>query len=239
MYVTNIWYRDGDVELSGIHVTGDRTLRGLPAVVIFHDARGPALSPRLHIERMVRAGFGVLVADMFGVVNKPSSLEQGIEAVGAIVSDKALWRRRALAALDAARSLPGIDAECMSAVGYCFGGATALELALAGTPLRAFVSIHGGLDRLSLESAENVKAPVLVCTGANDPLIPPEQIASFQRAFREKDVMDWQVLTLGRAKHSFTYPDAPNSDATGYHVLADRRALRATLSLLVESRGRA
>lgn len=204
--------------------------------MLFHDARGPALSPRLHIERMVEAGFGVFVADMFGVANKPLSLEQGIEAVGAVLSDKASWRRRALAALDAARGLPGLDGKRMSAVGYCFGGSTALELALAGAPLRAFVSMHGGLDRLSLESAENVKAPVLVCTGANDPLIPPEQIAAFQRAFQEKNVTDWQVLTLGRAKHSFTNPDAPNSDATGYHMLADRRALRATLALLVESR---
>lgn len=234
MYITNVLYRAGDLELRGIHVARELNARSLPAVVIFHDARGAAPNPAHHIEKMLEAGFGVFIADMFGAANQPTSLEQGIAACAAVAANRETWRSRAFAALDAVARIPGLDAKRVAAVGYCFGGSTALELALAGASLRAAVSIHGGLGALSLDAADKVQCAVLVCSGAEDPLVPAEHMSALQDAFRKARLADWQVLTLAGAKHSYTNPDAPESPATGYHVLADRRSLAATLALLNE-----
>src|ERR1700751_2030876 len=72
----------------------------------------------------------------------------------------------------------GDDAmKLMGAMGSCFGGLCALELARMGTPLAGVVSFHGILTTKNPEEAKNVTAKILICTGAEDPLVPPEQVA--------------------------------------------------------------
>jgi dienelactone hydrolase len=50
------------------------------------------------------------------------------------------------AGLDAFRRRPECTQDRVAAIGYCVGGCGALELARAGTPLRAVVSLHGILS---------------------------------------------------------------------------------------------
>jgi hypothetical protein len=38
---------------------------------------------------------------------------------------------------------------------------------------------------------------VLVMTGADDPLAPPEQVAAFENEMRAAEVRDWQVISYG------------------------------------------
>ena len=46
-----------------------------------------------------------------------------------------------------------------------------------------------------------------MCHGANDPLIPPEQVAAFEAQMRDTR-SDWQLCSYGGAVHSFTNPEA-------------------------------
>jgi dienelactone hydrolase len=129
-----------------------------------------------------------------------------------------------------------VDPTKLAAIGYCFGGTTALELARTGPPLAAVVSFHGGLTSERPEDWANVKAKVLVCHGAADTLVSLEQLASFQRAISRTDV-DWQVQVYGGAAHGFTNPELEGADVPNlaYHAAAHRRSWAAMLDLFAEA----
>jgi pimeloyl-ACP methyl ester carboxylesterase len=102
----------------------------------------------------------------------------------------------------------------------------------------AVVSFHGGLEAPKPEDARSIRAKVLVCHGASDPLIPPAQIAAFEAQMRDTKV-DWQLCSDGGAVHSFTNPDADKlgNPALAYNAAADRRSWAAMLSLFEEAFG--
>ncbi len=81
-----------------------------------------------------------------------------------------------------------------------------------------------------------MKAKVLVCTGADDPLVPPEQVNAFQKEMRKAGA-DWQVISYGGAGHSFTNPAADGSMGPNfkYHEPTDRRAWTAMQYFLAEA----
>ena len=81
-----------------------------------------------------------------------------------------------------------------------------------------------------------VKASVLVCTGADDPLAPPEQVADFENEMRAGGVKDWQVIAYGNTLHGFTNPAADGSmmRTALYNEQADRRSWASMKSLFDE-----
>ena len=81
-----------------------------------------------------------------------------------------------------------------------------------------------------------VKASVLVCTGVDDPLAPPEQVAAFENEMRAGRVEDWQVISYGNTLHGFTNPAADGSmmRTAMYNEQADRRSWASMQSLFDE-----
>jgi dienelactone hydrolase len=77
-------------------------------------------------------------------------------------------------------------------------------------------------------TAGGIKARILACTGAADPLVPGEQVGRFQAEMIEAGA-DWQVITYGGAKHAFTNPasDSIPLPGFGYSRLADARSWAA------------
>jgi dienelactone hydrolase len=142
--------------------------------------------------------------------------------------NRALARTRARAALDALAKVARADSGRLGAMGYCFGGYVVLELARSGAPLKGVVSFHGLLDAANPDDARNVKAKILVCTGADDPLVPPDQVQGFEKEMTAAKV-DWQVVTYGGAKHAFTNVNADKVGraALGYNKAADDRSWAA------------
>ena len=81
-----------------------------------------------------------------------------------------------------------------------------LELAREGADLKAVVSFHGVLTTKMPAQPGQVKASVLVCTGVDDPLAPPEQVADFENEMRAGGVEDWQVISLRQHAARFHQP---------------------------------
>jgi dienelactone hydrolase len=81
-----------------------------------------------------------------------------------------------------------------------------------------------------------VKASVLICTGAEDPLAPPDQVAAFEDEMRAAAVADWQVISYGNTLHGFTNPAADGSmmRTAMYNEQADRRSWASMKSLFDE-----
>jgi dienelactone hydrolase len=230
-------YRDGAVTLKG-YLADEGRSGSRPGVVLFPEAFGIGEHVMERARRLAAVGYVALAADPYGDGAQAKDLPNAIEMMTAVRSDVGRWRARAQAALDALSGQSGVDRTRLAAIGYCFGGSTALELGRSGAPLVAVVSFHGGLGAPRPEDARNIRAKVLVCHGANDPLMPPEQVAAFVAQMRATQV-DWQLVSYGGAVHSFTNPDADKygNPALAYNATADRRSWAAMLTLFQEAFG--
>ena len=230
-------YRDGAVTLKG-YLADDGQPGARPGVVLFPEAFGIGEHVMERARRLAAVGYVALAADPYGDGAQAKDLPGAVEMMTAVRSDVDRWRARARAALDTLTAQSGVDRARVAAIGYCFGGSTALELGRSGAPLAAVVSFHGGLEAPRPEDARNIRAKVLVCHGASDPLIPPEQVAAFEAQMRATQV-DWQLHSYGGAVHSFTNPDADKlgNPALAYNAAADRRSWAAMLALFQEAFG--
>jgi len=159
-------------------------------------------------------------------------------ALGALMGDPDQTRRLARAGLEILLAQAEVDPAKVAAIGYCFGGTMALELARGGADLAVVVGFHSGLSTQRPAQAGAVKAGILVCIGADDPLVPVEQRAAFEQEMRGAAV-DWRMDIYGGAVHSFTNPNADLASIPGvaYNQLADDRSWRAMLDFFDERFG--
>lgn len=197
-----------------------------PAVLIFHDGRGIGDFVAQIAARIAALGYVAFAADMFGNGRRyDDDPREGARAVIRLREDEATLRARALAAFAAIHGAPDIIPGRLAAIGYCFGGQCALELARAGAELKAVVSFHAPLGTRSPARKGAVKASILVLTGAQDPFALREECDQFQDEMTEADA-DWHMSIFGSAKHGFTDPGADQSAETmagvGYDAFADK-----------------
>ena len=232
MHSKELNYQHGTSSLSGLLVRDDQFDGIHPGIVVFPDARGIGEHAIDVAQRLAMHGLVVLVADLYGNGTRARDMAQAMELMTQLRSDVTRWRGRAQAALDALSSEENVDRARLAAIGYCFGGSTALELARSGADVAAIVSFHGGLSSPRPDDAGNIRGKVLVCHGALDPLVPPAQVAAFEAQLSKTEV-DWQVCVYGGAMHAFTNP-AADGEGMAYHAGADRRSWKAMLALFDE-----
>lgn len=236
MRVEDIDYRDGPVVCRGVVAYDDTVSGKRPGVLVFHEGLGLGDHIIERATRVAKLGYVALAADMFGDRRQARDLEDMRTLVGDLRDEPAKLRARARAALATLASRPQVDAGRLCAIGFCFGGSVVLELARDGADLKAVVSFHGVLATKAPALPGAVKAPVLVLTGANDPLAPPNHVAAFEDEMRAAGVRDWQVITYGNTQHAFTNPGADGSFLAGtfYNAQSDRRSWAAMTRFLEE-----
>lgn len=228
-------YKSGDVTLEG-YLACDSTLTGKqPGVLIIHQWRGITDYEKMRAQMLARMGYIAFVADIYGKGIRPPNNDEAKKEVGQFYGDRALFRTRTLAGLNQLKQYKSVDTTRIAAIGYCFGGSGALELARSGAHLNGIVSFHGVLTTPTPDDAKNIKAKVLVLTGADDPSVPFEQVKAFEDEMAKANV-DWQLISYGGAVHSFTIPTAGNDNSTGsaYNEKADKRSWEAMKSFFAE-----
>jgi dienelactone hydrolase len=155
--------------------------------------------------------------------------------IGAFMAEPETIRARAAEALKVLAGQAQTDAGKLAAIGFCFGGTTALELARSGAALGAVVGFHSGLGTTRPAAPGQVKAKVLACIGADDPIIPADQRAAFEKEMTDAKV-DWRMNLYGGAGHSFTNPavGALGRPGFNYNAPTAARSWRAMLDLFDE-----
>ena len=228
-------YRCDDVNLRGYLAWNDAA-GPRPGVLVFHEGLGLGEFAMERARRLAGLGYVALAADMFGDRRQANNLQQVATLVGGLRAEPDKLRARGRAALSTLAALPQVDAGRLAAIGFCFGGSMVLELAREGADLKAAVSFHGVLTTKMPAQPGAVKASVLVCTGVDDPLAPPEQVADFKNEMRAGGVRDWQVIAYGNTLHGFANPAADGSmmRTALYNEQADRRSWAAMRSLFDE-----
>lgn len=227
-------YHDGAVALRGelYHPTAPGNGH---AVLVVHEADGIGGNVRRRCAMLADLGYIAAAADLHGDGRILDDDEIG-PAMARFRSDPTLLRSRITAALEALEAATGCATDRIAAIGYCFGGLAVLELARSGAPVRAVASFHGLLTTATPAGRGDIKARILACTGALDPLVPLTDVAAFQ-AEMTAAAADWQLVVYGRALHSFTNVavNALDDPRMRYDALADRDSWTALLGFLDDS----
>ncbi|MDH4609433.1 dienelactone hydrolase family protein [Pseudomonas sp. BN102] len=178
----------------------------------------------------------IFIADMYGKDIRPANPDEAKAAATAVRADRPLMRKRAQAGVEVLKAqgqkVP-LDLASLGAIGFCFGGGSVLELARSGAPLKGFVSFHGNLDTPNPADARNIRAPILVLHGADDPAVPKAQVDAFSAEMTAAKV-DWQLVSYGGAVHSFTERGANVAGRNEYHPKVAARAYQAMNGLFDE-----
>jgi dienelactone hydrolase len=197
-----------------------------PGVLVFPEAFGLGEHAKSRAERLAGLGYIVLACDLHGEGRVFNDLEEVMALVEPLRADPLRTRARAVAALNALKERSEVDSARIAAIGFCFGGTMALELARSGADVEGAVGFHSGLATNRPEDAKNIRGKVLVCIGADDPGIPPDQRMAFEKEMREGGV-DWQMNLYGGVVHSFTNPAADSRgmpERSRYDAKADARS---------------
>jgi dienelactone hydrolase len=233
-------YAVGGVSMQSDLYFDDAATRPRPGIVVFPEAFGLSEHARGRARRLAEHGYVALAADYHGGAKLYQTLEEIIPLIGALSENPSRARDIGAAALNALGGRAEVAASQLAAIGYCFGGTMALELARSGAPTAATVGFHSGLGTAKPAEKGVVKGKVLACIGSDDPLIPPEQRADFEREMRAA-VADWRLYVYGSTVHSFTNPDAGkngHSEMLRYDSRSDSRSWGEMLALFEESFGR-
>jgi dienelactone hydrolase len=228
-------YTNGKTKFVG-YLAWDETLSGRrPGVVVFPEAFGLNDHARQRADRLAQLGYVALAADVNGGGAVFDDMAKLAPVIQPLYTDRSEWRSRARAALDALLAQPQVDSHRTAAIGFCFGGTTSLELARSGAPLAAVATFHAGLIAGLAEDAGRIRAKVLVCHGAEDPLVKREAIDELMAELR-RDKVDWQFIHYGNTAHSFTNPEADKRNMPGlaYNKQAEARSWAAMRHLFDE-----
>lgn len=215
-------YSVGETEMVGYLVYDDATTASRPGVLVVHEWWGLNEFAQKKTEELAELGYVAFALDMYGGGKDTEHPETAGEWASQ-VRGTPLMRERARAGLELLRAHELTDPGKLAAIGFCFGGTTVLELAYSGADLQGIVSFHGGLSVPAED--DQIKAGILVCHGAADPMVTDATIDEFQRALAEKEA-DWMMIYYGGAQHSFTNPGADERgiDGLGYDPKADERS---------------
>jgi dienelactone hydrolase len=236
----NVETRDIEYEVDGTTMIGRLAVPDgdgrRPGVLIAHEGNGLDDFQKARAEQFAALGYVAFALDYFGG-GVPLTDRDDIGArIGRLWDDATLARAVAQAGLDVLLAEPRADPTRVAAVGYCFGGALVLELARGGADLKAIVGFHPGLHTPRPEDSAAIRGAVLVCVGADDPLVGPDPRAAFEAQMRAAGI-DWRMYVFGGAQHSFTHPRAADTGLPGlaYHRATDERSWRAMLDLFAET----
>jgi dienelactone hydrolase len=205
------------------------------SVLVVHDYMGVGDFVKGVCDRLAAEGHVAFAVDVYGKGVRPTSPKEAGGLSGKYKGDVPLYRARLRAGLDTLLAQEDVDRTRVAAIGYCFGGTGALEVARMGADVRGVVSFHGGLATKTPEDAKNVRGKVLVLHGADDPHVKPAEVSAFMDEMRAAKA-DWQLVHYGGAVHAFTNPAAGNDPSKGaaYQEAADKRSWEAMRAFFAE-----
>jgi dienelactone hydrolase len=230
-------YMDGSLACEA-YVARDSPVEGKrPVVLVFHTWAGQDDFARAKVEHLARLGYLGVAVDMYGKGVRPQGHDACAAAMTPFVKDRALLLRRASAAWNFARHHPLADAHRIGAIGFCFGGMCALDIARAGLAgLQGVVSFHGllGAPEGVQAGGRPMHSRVLACHGWNDPFAKPADFNAFAAEMSAAGA-DWTSLVLGQRGHAFMNQGAADpANGMCFCPRAERRSLAAMADFLDE-----
>ncbi len=233
---STVHYHDasGDLSFRGFLARPHQGDARRPGVLVVPEWWGLDAYAKHRAEQIARLGYVALAVDMYG----DGITTRDAATAAALARDTrtgAVARERINCALRVLREQPEVDPNRIAAVGFCFGGSVALELARSGAEICGAACFHGSLATPAPARPETLKASILVMNGADDSFVSKNELQAFEDEMRAAGA-DWQLLSLGGAVHSFSNAaaDAAGIPGLAFHARSERRAWRAFEDFLLE-----
>lgn len=232
----SVAYYDGEAELEGYLVTPKNDTPETPVVLLTPAWKGLDVYHKQRADALAAQGYVVLAVDVYGKGIRPLTNDEAAKLSSAYKSNPSLFRSRMKAAVDYMTRRRNIPESQIAAIGFCFGGTGVLELARTGAGVAGVVSFHGGLKTPAAAQTDAIKAKVLALHGADDPYVPPEEVAAFKAEMKQSQTKDWQFVEYGGAVHSFTDTNAGDDPTKGvaYNPTVADRAFKEMHRFLAE-----
>lgn len=222
----DIAYAVNEEAFRGYFVSGGDNPQG--SVLIVHDWDGLDDYERQRADMLANKGYDVFAVDLFGEGNRPQEVDDKRAATNRLYEDRERMRTLTLAGLAQAREQGA--AEQTVIMGYCFGGAVALEIARSGEAdsIAAYTSFHGGLTTPEGQTYAGDTAPIFIAHGGADSAVSLEDVAMLANELEAAGVT-YEVGIYSGAPHAFSV-----FDSAAYHERADQRSWEAFTDWLAE-----
>ena len=209
----DIVYPGADGEMKGYLVRPAAASDRLPAVIVIHENRG--LNPHIRdvARRMALEGFVALAPDYLPPLGgTPEDEEKAREMFGQL--DRAGVAANGVATVDFLEKL-GLTNGKVGAVGFCWGGGTVNDLAVASPALDAGVAYYG--RQADTEEVTRIEAPLLLHYAGQDERINAG-IEAYEAAL-EAAGKEFTIHIYDGVQHAF------NNDTSEARYDADAAAL--------------
>lgn len=172
-------------------------------VLIVHDWDGMTDYERQRADLLAEMGYDAFALDMFGNDTPTETMDHRIAATGALYGDRE--RMRTLISAGMQQALERSDSDRMAVIGYCFGGAVALEMARSDMADMAigYATFHGGLETPEGQGWDGDEPPVMVYHGGADTSITMGDVATLANEF-EAAGNTYTIEVFSGAPHAFT-----------------------------------
>jgi dienelactone hydrolase len=236
MRVEDIPYSADGARMIGQYAVDETKAGKRPGILVCHEGNGLNDHTKKIAQRLASLGYAAFAMDYYGGGKPLANPADSRLHIPPWLADPTGIRLRGNAALATLAAQKEVDPARLAAIGYCFGGTTSLEIGRSGADVKAIVGFHSGLGTARPQDAKNITAKVLVCIGADDPIIPPKQRAAFETEMTAAGV-DWRLQLYGGAGHSFANPAADTWGRPGFffHEATDRRSWNAMVELFNET----
>ena len=222
------------------YIAYDDALKGKrPGILVVHEWWGHNEYARKRARMLAEHGYTALAVDMYGDGKQAHHPDDAGKFASEVSKNAVLAKARFDAAFELIKKEESVDAGNIAAIGYCFGGTVALNMARIGEPLKAVLSFHGGLGTEHPAEPGKVQARIASFTGEDDPMIPATQVAAFRQEMDKAGVTS-KVVTYPGAQHAFTNPDADKYGKEfklplAYNAAADKASWDAGLAFLANA----
>lgn len=230
-------YTDGETIFEG-HLSCASSERR-PCVLVGHAWDGPNSHFNAIADDLASHGYLAFALDVYGKGVRGKIDGNNSHLMNPLLADRALLRRRLLAALSFVRQHPLAMPDRVVMIGHCFGGLCALDLARAAPEgLIGAIAVHAPLTPPALPPAR-IDAHILVLHGWEDPIAPPSDVVRFAEDMTRAGAQ-WELHAYGNARHAFTFEGANIPElGIAYNERAHKRsslAIRAFLREVLDTR---
>ena len=188
-----------------------------PLVVIVHDWDGLTEYEIIRATMLHEQGYSVFAVDLYGKGIRPDKTADKRAMTQTLYQDRDKMRKLMNASVSHAITLGGNSKNAII-LGYCFGGAVALEMARSGIPMKSFVSFHGGLNTPDGQNYNNTIGEVVVFHGTADKAVSMNDFSSLAEQLESAGI-EHEMSTYSGAPHAFSV-----IGSSKYHEQADKKS---------------
>ena len=215
-----ITYGDVNSELKfqGSISFNDESTSPRPGILVCHAYGGHSEFDIQKSEKLAELGYFAFAIDLYGAGRRGSNPQESMALMNEFNSDRVLLQERMINAFNLLKSFDRVDENKTGAIGFCFGGKCALDLARAGEDVKGVVSFHGLYDAptanpgKTLKGTTKISSSILILHGYEDPMATPKNMIDLAEELKSKSA-NWQIHAYSNVGHAFTNPNADDRNS--------------------------